>query len=108
MKEAKKLAKKITNYPKEKDFQKIKYEEIFNSFLDKNSKYYSSFIKDSIFYVIYFENNKIKILKEKQSKYSEEKEIIKEIEINKNLNVHSIKFHSYLNYIFINYMKYLK
>ena len=36
-----------------------------------------------------------------QSKYSDEKEIIKEIEINKNLNINEIKFNSSFNYIFI-------
>ena len=41
-----KEAKKITNYSKEKDFKKFKFEEIFNIILDKNSKYYASFVKD--------------------------------------------------------------
>ena len=103
MNEAINLAKKITNYSKKDEFQKNRYEKtnIFSVKLDKNSKYYSSFVKDSIFHVVYYENSKIKILKEIQSKYSDENEIIKEIEIDQNLNVKEIKFNSYFNCIFI-------
>ena len=73
--EAIKLAKKITNYSKKDYFQKSKCIQIVNIFsvkLDKNSKQYTSFVKDNIFYVAYFENNKIIIIKENQSKYSDE------------------------------------
>ena len=103
MEEAIELAKTITNYSKKEDLQKSSYQKIsvFSEKLEKNSQHYSSFVKDSIFYVVYFENHKIKILKEIQSKYSYEKEIIKEIEIKENLNVKEIKFNSYFNCIFI-------
>ena len=104
MDEAIELAKNITNYSKKDYFQKSRCRQISNIFsvkLDKNSNHYTSFVKDSIFYVAYIENNKIIIIKEKQSRYSDEKEIIKEIEINKNLNVFEIKYDSFFNYIFI-------
>ena len=112
LEEAIELAKKITNYSKKDYFQKSKCIQIFNIFsvkLDKNSEQYASFVKDNIFYVAYFENNKIIIIKENQSKYSDENEIIKEIDINKNLNVFEIKYNSFFNYIFIfsNEIKYI-
>ena len=104
MEEAIDLAKKVTKYSNKEYFQKSKCEQMFNIFsvkLDKNSNHFTSFVKDSIFHVAYFENNKIKILKERQSKYSNENEIIKEIEIDKNLNVYEIKFNSFFNCVFV-------